>query len=356
MINKTFVKYPLFAGLLYAALVLVPVAEAASTLQLLTVKAQTEPRERWLDGLVEAVNQSTVSAQTGGVIIAINADVNDLVTAGSVILRIRDTTQQAQWKLARAEASKAGARLTEARKQFSRVRELLRKKLISRAAFDAAQADLKAATAEQLASIASLRQAQEQLAYTVVKAPYTGVVTARHVQVGETARPGQPLLTGLSLERLRVRTAIPQQLIKAVRNYHKVRVLLTNGKNLSINKFTIYPYADPKSNTFQVRIPLPDNITDLYPGMLVKVAFAIGQQQSILIPASTVIQRSEVSAVYVSTEKGQVSLRQIRRGRQRDQGLIEVLAGLEVGEQVVAHPLNAVWQRSRKSRSQQSEQ
>ncbi|HED13864.1 MAG TPA: efflux RND transporter periplasmic adaptor subunit [Gammaproteobacteria bacterium] len=335
--------------LLGSQLTMLPLTLAASTLQLQTVKKQTEPRERLLDGHVEAVNRSTVSAQTGGIITEINVDVDDLVQAGTVLLRIRDTQQQAQLKQAKANAASANAKLAEARKRFRRIQGLLNKNLVSRAAFDTAQADLKTATAQQLISLAANRQAREQLAYTVVKAPFTGVVTKRYVEIGETTQPGQPLLTGLSLERLRVRAFIPQQLIRAVRKRHKVRVLTDDGKDFTINTFTIYPYADPKSNTFQVRIPLPQKITGLYPGMLVKVAFAIGQQQALLVPANAVIQRSEVSAVYVRTKEGSISLRQIRRGRLRDNGMIEVLAGLEEGEQVVVNPLDAVWLRSQKT-------
>ncbi len=338
-------SFPLM--LAYILLTITPTTSVAAKLQLQTIKSQAEPRERLLDGLVQAVNQSTVSAQTGGVITQINVDINDLVTAGTVLLRIRDTTQRAQLKQARAAASQADARLAEARKQFTRVRELLKKHLISQSAFDTAQANLKAATAQQRASLAATRQAREQLAYTVIKAPYTGVVTARHVEVGETASPGQPLLTGLSLEQLRIQATIPQQLIFAVRKYHQVRILAKNGHTPAIKNFTIYPYSYPKSNSFQVRIPLPNNTVGLSPGMLVKVAFAIGQQRSLLIPASAVIQRSEVSAVYVSTGNGNVSLRQIRRGRLRQNNSIEVLSGLQEGEQVVINPLDAVWLRSR---------
>ncbi len=353
MINKFIVTFFSIVSTTAAFLAMFPASAAASALQLETVKSQTEPLERRIDGLVEAVNQSTVSAQTEGVITEINVDVNDLVQAGTVLLRIRDTTQQAHLKQTRANASKAEARLAEARKQFTRIKELLRKKLVSQATFDSTQADLKAATAQQLASRAANRQAREQLAYTIIKAPYTGVVTARHVEVGETAQPGQPLLTGLSLERLRVSAFLPQQLIRAVRKYHRARVLTDNGKDLAISEFTIYPYANPKSNTFQARIPLPPKTPDLYPGMLVKVAFAIGQQRLILVPTSAVIQRSEVSAVYVSTAKEHISLRQIRSGRLRNNHMIEVLSGLDAGEQVVINPLNAVWLRTQEANRKQ---
>jgi len=351
MINNHFSKLLTCICIFAVFMISISVAKAASPLKLQAVKRQTEPRERLLDAVVEAVNQSTVSAQTGGVITEINVDVNDFVEAGTALLRIRDTTQQAQLKQARASASTANARLVEAKKQFTRVKDLLHKHLISQAAFDSAQADLKTASARQLTSQAAIRKAREQLAYTVVKAPYTGVVTARHVEVGETAQPGQPLLTGLSLEHLRVHTTISQQLVGAVRKFHKVRIVAGNRQLPPIHKFTIYPYADPKSNTFQVRIPMPAKTTDLYPGMLVKVAFTIGQQRLMLIPLSAVIQRSEVSAVYISSTNGNISLRQIRRGRVRSSGMIEVLAGLEEGEQVVTNPLDAVWQRTRKSGS-----
>jgi multidrug efflux pump subunit AcrA (membrane-fusion protein) len=101
-------------------------------------------------------------------------------------------------------------------------------------------------------------QARESLGYTTINAPYSGIVLQRHVQLGETVQPGKPLMTGFSLDELRVVANVPQRLIVPVRQYKQAGYCLTNGgKGIAAEKMTFFPYADPQSNVFKVRIYLP---------------------------------------------------------------------------------------------------
>ena len=105
---------------------------------------------------------------------------------------------------------------------------------------------------------------------------------------------------------------------------------------------TFFPVADTGSNTFRVRVSLPDGAATLYPGMFVKVGFVVGETRRLLIPADAVVRRSELSGVYV-LDGDNVALRQVRLGRIYD-GSIEVLAGLDAGEVVAADPVEAaIW-------------
>ncbi len=79
----------------------------------------------------------------------------------------------------------------------------------------------------------------------------------------------------------------------------------------------------------------------LFPGMYVKVGFLTGEVERLLIPRSALVRRSEVSGVYVLDGEGDIRLRQVRQGRQYGEDQIEILAGLEVGEQVALDPIAA---------------
>lgn len=321
---------PVRVGLLVALLVAAGSASAAQSAPFPVAEAtyKTVDQEEVFDGVIEAVHRATVSAQTSGRVIEINFDVDDYVSKGDVILRIRDTEQK-------AALAAAQARFEEARAEFNRIKEVYRKKLVAKSAFDRAQAALKSAQA-------ALDQAREQLEHTVVRAPYSGIVVARHIEVGETARPGQPLMTGISLEQLRATSNLPQRDIAAVRKLQKARVLLPGGRGeLPGEKLTISPYADPESHTFDVRVDLPPGQHGVYPGMFVKVAFVVGQTRRLLIPAAAVVNRGEVTAVYVLTSQGQVEFRQIRTGARRGNDQIEVLAGMDAGEKVALDPIKA---------------
>lgn len=305
----------------------VPAAEPG-TLRSAEATMEVIAREQVVDAVIEAVHQSTVSAQTSGRITDVLVDVDDYVNKGDIIVRFRDREQQSALRSATARAEEAGS-------SFNRIKDLLERKLVSRAEYDKAEAALKSANAAR-------EQAQEQLEHTVVRAPYSGIVVKRHVEPGETANPGQPLMTGLSLESLRAIAEVPQRHIDSVRKLGRARVILPTREDASVEGagLTISPYADPVSHTFSVRIDLPEGQHGVYPGMFAKAVFVIGEIERLLIPAEAVVRRSEVTGVYVLDEQ-QIHFRQVRVGNRLADDRFEVLAGLDAGERVALEPIRA---------------
>ncbi len=300
-------------------------AYAATELTTAVVEDRSVPREYRLDGVAEAVNRGTISAQTQGEVREILYDVDDVVEEGNLLIRLKNTEHQ--------------ARVEQAREDHDRVKGLFKKKGVSRSAMDAAEADLKAAQGSQEAAIAGLEQAQEQLEYTQVKAPYSGIVTTRHVEFGEMARPGTALITGISLSDLRVIVDVPQSVIAAVRELGEANVYV-GDKAIEPTKITVSPFADAGSNTFMVRLDLPERTEGLFPGMFVKTGFIIGKKDQLVVPKQAVVYRSEVTGVYAVEDEGHVRFRHIRVGRKLGDALV-VLSGLEAGDQVALDPVAA---------------
>jgi len=315
--------------ILFSLCVLSTPALSATELPTTAAVEKTYPKTSVVDASIEAVQQATVSAQVSGRITEINFDVDDYVEKGKVIIRLRDKQQQAAYDAAKA-------RFDEAQKEYNRVKEIFARKLVAKAAMDRAEAQLKS-------SRAALEQAQEALDHTVIRAPYSGIVVKRLVEVGETARPGQPLMTGLSLAKLRASVNLPQSLIYAVRAHHKAWVWVGEKRDTRVesDSLTISPFADPDTHTFLVRVNLPVGEHHIYPGMFTKVAFVTGEAPRLVIPTGAVAHRSEVTAVYVEDTKGGLSLRQVRLGEVMPDKQVEVLAGLSAGEKVVLDPVAA---------------
>ena len=266
---------------------------------------------------------------------------------------LNDSEHQARVVAAAADLKEAVARREEARDEYNRTKEVHAKKLVADAALDRVEAALKSATARLEAAEAGLVQAREQLGYTRVRAPYAGIVTERHLEVGEIARPGQPLISGISLDQLRVVAQVPQSLVSDIRKNRQARVQFADGRWVAASRLTIFPYADPASSTFKVRMTLPQGTADLFPGMFVKTAFVTGVRQELLVPAQAVVYRSEVTAVYVVRGDGRIGFRQVRLGRETDNGFRRVLSGLDPGEQVALDPISAgvALKRQREGRS-----
>ena len=329
---------------LVTALILLPLslpAQSGETLQFSQAKRIPSELEYQLDGVVEATQKSTLSAQVSGRIEAINFDVDDTVNAGDVILKIRDNEYQARLQKAVASLAEAKAGLKDAQLEFERANGLVKKKLISQASFDKIKANYQSAEARVAASEANIDETQEQLDNTLVRAPYSGVVVERHIEIGETTQIGQPIMTGFSLENLRVRVYVPQSLINAVRLHRSARVILLDGQSsIETESLTIFPYASAESHAFQVRANLKQTDQALYPGMLVKVAFIIDNTQRLMIPRGALVYRSEVAGVYVIDDNQQLAFRQVRPGHEFDDK-IEILSGLEDGEKIALQPVLA---------------
>jgi len=305
-----------------------------------TVHPEPIPIERRLDGRIEAVNQGTVAAQTSGRVAEILYDVNDFVPAGAVIVRLRATEQRASLMQAQAAVSEATARESEAQTRYQRISDMYDRKVVAKASLDEATANRDSAVARLAAARAALDSAKEGVAYTEVRAPYAGVVTKRLVQVGETVSPGTALMSGLSLQFLRVNVDVPQSIVDQVRRMRRAAVYV-NGRRIEATKVTVFPEASSESNTFRARLELPENATDLYPGMFVKVAFVTGEADGLLVPASALVQRSELTAVYVIDASGRTSMRQVRAGEHIGDRVV-ILSGLAGGERVALDPLAAV--------------
>jgi RND family efflux transporter MFP subunit len=331
------------AGPALALLLAVPMASAAGFPFLTaTVERQVLAQERIVDGRVEAVQRSTISAQTSGRVLEVFYDVDDFVEQGEIVMRLSDTEQQARVRAAEGSLREARARATETRTEFQRIESIFAERLVSQSDLDRARAERDSAQARLESAQAALAEAQEQLGYATIVAPYPGIVTERHVEVGEAVSPGTPLVTGISLDKLRVEINVPQGLIENLRRHHEAQVILPSGERVPAESLTIFPYADPATNTFRVRVNLPQLREDagLFPGMFVKTAIKLGQDQRLVVPSEAVTFRSEVVAVYVIDPDGRIGFRQIRVGRELPEGF-EVLAGLRQGERVALDPVHA---------------
>ncbi len=323
------------------ALVLGSLAHAADSLETFAVHEEIVPNTRLLDGSVEAVRAATVNAEISGRVSEIGFDVDDFVKRGDVLVRFRDVEVGSRVRQAEASLAEARARLTEAEGDYRRIQKLHEQRLVSQSQLDNARAAYESARARVESARAQLTSAKEQRDYTEVKAPFSGFVTQRFVEVGESVSVGTRLFSGVSLEKLRVSVMVPQRLIERVRASGKARVVFGDGRAVDSESLTVYPYADAATHDFKVRVNLPPGVEGLYPGMFLKVAFDLGESPRMRVPLQTVAFRSELTGVYVVGEDGRVSLRQVRLGERHEDGRITVLAGLSPGERVAMDPIRA---------------
>ena len=292
------------------------------------------------DGVVEAVREARLSAQTSGRVVAVQRDVNDSVADGEVLVRLSEVEQRAGVASASAQLRAAEAALVEARSTRRRYRELAEKQLVATAQLDQVQTTYEAALAARDAAAARLAEASQQIDYTTIRAPYSGRVSARAVEPGESVAAGQWLMSVFAPDSLRIQVSVPQSDAAPIREQPVAHITFDDGRRLEAAKVTVFPSADPDTHSVNVRVDLAALDPAPLPGSTAKVTFAASREARFArIPTSALVRRGEVNAVYVLNGQT-LALRQLRLGEIAGDG-VDVIAGLKPGEIIAADPVAA---------------
>ena len=343
-----------------AALAAPPAAVAAVTVPTAVVQPAAALAGFVLDGSLQPLRQSVVAAQVAGNVLTLAVQAGDRVRAGQLLARIDARDAQAGLQRGDAGVAQADAELRNARVQAERSRELRRQGFVSQAALDVAETQLQAAQAGLQQAQAGRTQAALASGFTAVSAPFDAVVLATHVEAGELATPGRALVTLYAPGALRAVVQVPASRAAVAAAAQQVELQLPDGRWIVPAKRQALPSTDAVSQTVEWRLDLPAAVqgglpAGLQPGQNVRVRFSgapVGAPagtdatasgaaaQRLVVPASAVLRRGELTAVYAVQER-QFVLKAVRLGADRGAAGIEVLAGLKAGERVALDPVRA---------------
>jgi RND family efflux transporter MFP subunit len=307
----------------------------------LEVAVRELPQTVAAEGVVEAVKQATLGAQVAGRIVELNVKAGDTVRAGQVLARIDARTADQAVAASLSQVAEAEANLANAKRKHERNRDLLAQKFVSQAAVDQSEAEYKAAQAQLAAVKANAGQAVAAQSFNAITAPYAGVIGATHAELGDMAQPGRALVTMFDPRELRVTAMLPQTTLSRVRLDALVRIdIAAMGKSVTPTKVTVLPLADARTHTTRVRLDLPAT-EGVLPGQFARTHFVTGTVRALAVPATALLRRGEVTAVYVIDAQGRPQLRQVRAGETIGEGQVEILAGLAGGERIALNPVQA---------------
>ena len=282
-------------------------------------------------GTVAAVQGVTVSADLPGVVDRVAFDSGRAVAQGDVLVQL--DTRQEQAQLAAAEAQ-----LDLARLNFERMKGLVEQDAVSRAEYDNAAAAHKQAEAR-------LREIRATIDRKTIRAPFSGVLGIRQVNLGQYLTSGEAVVPLQALNPIYVNFGVPQQDAGQMRPGRTVRITAaeSGGVEFAGRVTAIDSVVDPATRNVQVQATLSNPGGRLRPGMFVQALVAVGASQSVVaLPASAISYAPYGDSVFVVTDlkndKGQTyrGVRQqiVKLGPARgDQ--IAVISGLTAGEEVV---------------------
>ena len=296
----------------------------------------TAVQEQWPEtlsaiGSVAAVQGVTISADLPGTVDRIGFEAGQWVREGEV-LALLDTRQE-QAQLAAAEAQRELARVN-----FDRMQGLLNENVVSRAEFDRA-------TADQRQSEAHVGEIRATIERKTIRAPFSGVLGIRRVNLGQYLSAGDALVTLQSLSPIYVNFAVPQQAMAQVKAGRTVKVTAGNlaGVEFSGRITAIDSVVDEATRNVQVQATLTNGNGTLRPGMFVQAEVLVGATAAIVsVPASAISYAPYGNSVFVVGDWQDPSGKSYRGVRQQFVKLgpargdqIAILSGLKAGNEVV---------------------
>jgi len=271
---------------------------------------------------IEAHEEAEVVAKVGGEVRQLFVEEGDAVKAGQIMARLDGDRL-------RLEVAQTEANLRKLERDYKRQLELSQKGLVAQGTAENAKFDLDALRA-------AYDRARLELGYTEIRAPIDGVVSARHIKVGNTIAPNDPTFRVTNLDPLLAYVHIPEKEFRKLAPNQAAEVVVDalGGERFTGVISRISPTVDPKTGTFRARVEMQDPSRRLKPGMFARVNIVYERREDALqLPRSSIVDADGTQSVFVVAD-GKATQTPVQTGLANN-GWIEVTGGLQGNEQVV---------------------
>jgi len=283
------------------------------------VELLAHPRAQWLPGTVHPAEQAVVAAKLMATVEQADFTIGQSVAKGDLLVVLDADEIDAQVEQARAA-------LAQVERNYEREKSLL--------AQNATTAETVRTLEDQMRlSKARLAEAVTMEGYKHIRAPFDGIITSKQVRRGDLATPGTPMLTIEGTGSQKVHVQVPDSLSSL--GYASTIQVEADGKLIAAKVGEWSPAADPASRTRLAKLDLPADAA-VRSGQYVRVNWPAGETTSLWMPVTALSVIGQMERVFVITD-GQTHLRLVRTGA-REGDKVQILAGLDEGEQVVLSP------------------
>jgi RND family efflux transporter MFP subunit len=278
---------------------------------------------QWVQGPEDGLTPTVLATLDDRAILAKLGQAESQVTAlGDAVEGARANLQKAQSDADRYQNLLKNGAATAQRAQYARVQR------------EVAAREMARLQAQQKQAGEAVKEARVMLSYTVVKAPFSGRVVKKIMDVGDMASPGAPIFFIDSPSLAEAHAVVSESLLPYLKAGQTIKVGIDALKRSVEGKIReIVPSADPSTRTVLIKITLPAS-SDLVNGLFARIYIPYGSYTAVVIPARAVREVGELYLVDTVDSKGRYARRFIRPGQTRGK-LVEVLSGLKAGEEVL---------------------
>lgn len=300
--------------------------ERATPVLLATVERGTIQGQIRAASTIEAELQVTVHAESTGRITSLSLEEGDLIKEGDVLARIRRDAQS-------LGVERANSNLADAERELARVKKLYEQGIASRSEYDQAQTAVDSAQLDK-------RDRRRDLSNTVIKSPFSGILTRRFVDEGAFVTSGAQVFEVTDFSTLVARVYVPEKELDRIAVGQSADIVGKAAKNRQgIGEVRrIAPIVDATTGTVKITIGLPDELaggaTGFLPGMYAEVTLTTERHEDVpLVPKPALVHEDEQTFVFVAD--GDRAKRVLIETGLSDDDFVEVTGGLETGARII---------------------
>jgi RND family efflux transporter MFP subunit len=294
----------------------------------------SEPLESTAD--LQPLRRAMPGTVMMGRVIVIRRKEGDRVASGEILAKVESRDVEARLAQAEAGVGAASAQELNARLTRERIQRLHNHNATSQKNLDDANAGYDAALAGLKAAEQGAEAARVMLDYSKIISPFAGIITQRHVEVGDTTSPGMPLFAVEDTTKMKLEASVPESWLPRLKVGSEAEVDVEGAgggvRNGTISQ--ILPSVDSQSRTFIVRILLENKDGALCSGMFARVRIRGIDRKALAVPDSSIVRRGGLTGIFVADERGIARLRWVTLGGSQS-GRVEVMSGLKAGESYV---------------------
>ena len=312
--------------------------ETAGTGESWSVERVEVPVTEPVPASIGARQATTISSRTLARITHITVRAGDTVSQGQMLIELERSDLQARLAQAGEQVHAVEARLKEAQQSLKRAQQLRAQNLVAVAVLDKTRSNHDALIAELATARQAVKEAEVAISFTEIRSPINGRVVERFAEPGDTATPGDKLLSLYNPLSLRIEAAVREKIALPLELGQTLEVEIPSlNKTLPAQIEELVPAADPASRSFMVRASVEYD-GQLLPGMYARLLVPAGRESLLLIPQDLVAEYGQLDIVWLIKD-GHTDRRFIRAGRKIPPDMIEVISGLEEGDRLLTPPL-----------------
>lgn len=284
-------------------------------------------------GTVKAKHTTMVSSRLMGTVKTVTVREGESVQKGQVLVTIDDADLAEKVRSAEKAVEVARQQRSLMEVTYKRYKGLYDEKALSKQELDQIETQKKVAELEYERAQSALAEAKTYQGYATIKAPITGVVTSKKVEIGSMAVPGVPMLVIETTEAFDVEVPVDEGLLGKVKLGDPVEVYIDSlARHFKAKVSEIVRAIDPQTRTFTIKIALSEK--GLRSGQFVRVRIPMGHREVVTVPHRAIVQKGQLQGVYTVDSNGLITYRLVKLGKSYGDH-VEVISGLKAGDRII---------------------